>query len=90
MSREPKRSSACWLFKARATITSWPGVQLAGVARGTPSVMRTASRARKISAKLRPTDIGYVIVRRIFLSGPMMYTVRTVAVCAGVRPSVGA
>ena len=31
---------------------------LAGVASGTPSVFCTASSARRISAKFRPTDIG--------------------------------
>ena len=58
MSSSPNRSFAWSLFSASATITSCPGTQFAGVASGTPSVFCTASSARRISAKLRPTDIG--------------------------------
>ena len=38
------------------------------------------SMVRRISWKLRPADMGYVMTRRIFLLGSMMNTERTVKV----------
>ncbi len=68
-------------------ITLSPSFQLAGVATRCLAVSWMESSARRISSKLRPVVMGYISISLIFLSGPMMNTVRTVALSAAVRPS---
>ena len=68
-----------------ATMTRSPGCQSTGVETGFLSVTCRASMTRTISSKLRPTDFGYVRVRRTLSFGSMMKTERTVE----VSPSPG-
>src|SRR5437879_12841626 len=68
-------------------ITSSPGFQFTGVETLCLAVSCMESRTRRISSKLRPVVIGYASISLILLSGPMMKTVRTVALLAAVRPS---
>ena len=68
-------------------MTSSPFFQFTGVATLCLAVSCIESRTRRISSKFRPVVIGYASINLIFLSGPMMNTVRTVALLAAVRPS---
>ena len=57
-STSPKRALESSVDIAAETITRWPGCQSAGVATGWASVSWRASITRRISSKLRPTDLG--------------------------------
>src|SRR5437870_5764292 len=57
---------------AGTIMQSPPSFQFAGVATLCAAVNWIESITRRISSKLRPVVIGYVIINLIFLSGPMM------------------
>src|SRR5882672_8398226 len=56
---------------AGTIMQSPPSFQFAGVATLCAAVNWIESITRRISSKLRPVVIGYVIISLIFLSGPM-------------------
>src|SRR5262249_13726989 len=70
-----------------AMMTSSPCFQFTGVDTLCVAVSCSESSTRSTSSKLRPVVIGYTKISLIFLSGPMMNTLRTVWLSAAVLPS---